>query len=105
MKQVVNGRIYNTETATMITTIDTDNRRDVEWERTSLYRTAKGSFFLEGEGGPMSRWGCKDSGGDARIGGSGLRPLDAAEALAFAEAAYTDADTIAEYFGDLIVEA
>lgn len=102
MKQIVNGRMYNTETATLVTTLDADSRSDFGWERTSLYRTPKGNYFLAGEGGPTSRWRCKTSGGGAWKGGEGLRPLDPAQALAFAEAAYADAETIAQYFGDQI---
>lgn len=105
MKQIINGRMYDTQTATLITTLDTDSRSDFGWERTSLYRTPKGNYFLTGQGGPMSRWSCKESGGNGWTGGSGIQPLDAAEALAFAEAAYADTDTIALYFADLIVEA
>ena len=57
MKQIINGKTYNTETATELGHYwnglsDSDFRHISE----SLYRTKNGRYFLAGEGGPMTRY-------------------------------------------------
>jgi hypothetical protein len=58
MKRIIDGKIYNTETATLIADISPryESRNDFNWEDTKLYRTRKGQWFLAGEGGARSRW-------------------------------------------------
>ena len=97
MKRVIDGKIYNTETATSIG-IDKSNypKSDFNYEYTKLYVTAKGAFFIAGEGGPLSRW-CTFE-GNGRSGGEGVQALTTAEALQWAEANELDADVIQRYF-------
>lgn len=98
MKKVIDGKVYNTETATRIAG---DNSSyypgDFQYEDTDLYKTKKGAFFLAGEGGPMSRW-AEPLGNNGRTGGSGIEPLSLEEARAWCEANDVDADVIAEHF-------
>jgi len=101
MKRVIDGKIYNTDTAERIGTHGYSNFRDFRYENTDLYKTKKGAWFLCGEGGPLSRW--SQSRGNEQTGGSGIEALTTTEALAWCEAAGINADTIAEYF--LVVEA
>jgi hypothetical protein len=97
VKKVINGKVYNTETATQIGT-DSYNgsTSDFQWWDETLYKTKKGQFFLSGEGGPMSRWS-RSCGNNSTSGGSDIVLLSDAEALEWAEA-HMDADEIAEHF-------
>jgi hypothetical protein len=89
MKKVIAGRVYDTKTATRICNLpcDTYNRNDFRWHHTTLYRSPKGTFFLAGEGGPMSMWAESLEGGRSYSGGSGLRVSDDDEARMYAEEA------------------
>jgi hypothetical protein len=51
----------------------------------------------------MTEWG-EPCSGNARCGGSGIRPIDEAEALEWAEQ-HIDADEVEKYFVHLITEA
>ncbi len=106
MKRIVDGRMYNSETADLVGSLSRGGTSDFQYERTGLYRTKRGQFFLAGEGGALSRWGRQapfDRNG--LIGGEGVLPLDPKDALDFAEKADVDAELIAVYFDDLVVEA
>ena len=95
--KVIGGFRYNTETATKICTYWSDvGPSDFKFERTSLFQTPKGKFFIAGYGGALSRWS-ERYGNNGHIAGEGLVPMDVDEARSFAEA-HTDADTIAEFF-------
>lgn len=98
MKKVIDGKTYNTETATMIAG---DNSpygvTDFAWEDTALYKTAKGAFFIAGEGNAASRWSTS-LGNGGRGPGKGIETLTPAEALAWCEANDVDADIIAKHF-------
>lgn len=62
---------------------------------TYLYRTKKGTFFLSGEGGPMTMWASEQ--GNGRGWGEGLRVIDEEEARQHMEAANCDAEEFAAY--------
>lgn len=97
MKKVINGKIYNTETATEIEQWDNGlSRNDFGWCNESLYVTRKGAYFVYGAGGALSRWG--QSCGDGRCGGKGLEVLTKQEALEWCETHDVDADVIGQYF-------
>jgi len=103
MKRVIEGKTYNTDTATLIGEASYGNHGDFHaWEE-ALYRTQKGAFFLVGSGGARTRWGEKVS-QNTWSGGEGMEALTPENALIWAEAHNVDADTIAEHFGDLIEE-
>ena len=58
MKKVIDGALYNTDTAQMMG--DWDNglyANDFGFCRERLYRTKSGKYFLHGEGGANSRYG------------------------------------------------
>lgn len=84
MKKIINGKMYNTETATEVY-FWSDNRgwSDFRHEHDKLYRKKTGEFFLWGEGGPMTRWAERD--GDGWTGGSGIVPFTVDEAKEFLE--------------------
>lgn len=98
MKRIIDGKIYDTETATEICDISPSGMSsgDFRWEDTRLYRTKKGAFFLAGEGGPMSRW-AKSYGQNGSTSGYGIVRLSMQEARDFAER-HAEVETVAKYF-------
>jgi hypothetical protein len=104
MKRVIEGKTYNTDTATLIGEASYGNHGDFHaWEE-ALYRTAKGAFFLVGSGGARTRWREQVS-QNTWSGGEGMEAMIPPEALEWCERHGVDADTIAEHFGDLVTEA
>jgi len=97
MKKIINGKIYNTDTATRIGSHVHSNRGDFHFEDTDLYRTKKGAFFVQGEGGPYSRWS-RALGNNGQSGGHGIQAMTPTEALAWCEDSGIDVDVIAQYF-------
>lgn len=102
MKRIIDGKIYNTDTATFIGNHQYSHRGDAHSEDTSLFRTPKGAFFVQGTGGAYSRWS-RPCGSNGMSGGHGIQALTPTEALAWCEVAGIDADVIAQYFS--VVEA
>jgi hypothetical protein len=105
VKAIIDGKRYNTETATRVCDCSPRGyfRGDWHWEDTNLYRTPKGRWFLAGEGGPLSRW-ARSYGQNARQSGEGIHPLDADDARDMLER-YGDADDVEEYFGSKVEDA
>jgi hypothetical protein len=107
MKRIIDGKLYNTETATLI--CDTSNglpRSDFQAEDSALYVTKKEAYFVAGSGGPSTRFARKIRNG--RSDGSGIIPLTRAEAREECERQCRtdeDADLIQEFFGDIIEAA
>ena len=97
MKRIINGKIYNTDTATFIGNHQHCHAGDFHHEDTDLYRTKKGAWFISGEGGALSRWS-QPCGSNGRCGGHGIEALTTAEALEWCEDVGIDADVIAQYF-------
>lgn len=103
MKQIIDGKIYNTETATLIGECGNGlSCSDFDFVHEALYRTKKGRFFLAGEGGAKSRYARPVKNGT--IGGEGIIPLTDGEALGWAQANMR-ADDIIEAFADSIDDA
>lgn len=96
MKRIVDGKRYDTETATLI---DETQRckGDFRDYREALYRTRTGRWFLEGEGGPMSRWAQGEMGAGGCWAGEGLEPVSAEEAREWLEAVESW-DALEQYF-------
>jgi len=102
MKKTINGLTYNTETAALIGS-DSYNGSCTDfqsWEE-NLYVTSKGNYFLQGSGGPMSKYSTP-IGNNGRGGGSDIIPLSKEDALAWAEEHDQDA---VEHFVDMVEEA
>ena len=97
MKQVIDGKLYDTETAEKIEVFDNGlARSDFHSLSETLYKTKSGRFFLVGEGGALTRW--FQPIGNGRGGGSGIQALSAGEALEWCETHRVDADVIAQHF-------
>jgi len=74
MKRIIHGLLYDTVTAAEVAQWDNclpvDDFHNCD---ESLYRTVKGSYFVYGAGGALSRW--SQPVGDGRGGSSGIEPL------------------------------
>ena len=96
MKKIINGKLYNTETAKEIDRWSNNlSGRDFNHCTECLYRKKTGEFFLYGWGGPMSKYRerCGDMWGD----GEAITPLTEEEAKAWVEE-HSDADTYIDLF-------
>ena len=97
MKQKINGKTYNTETAAKIASAKSKLGKSNPsfWDET-LYKTRRGNLFLRGEGGVLTRWSVMV--GKGRMGSGRLEALTPEEALAWCEQNHVSADVIAEHF-------
>jgi len=104
MKATINRKTYNTETAEKLAYWDNNcNSGDFAICQESLYKTSKGSYFLYGRGGPLSKYS-ESSGGNGRSGGSAIIPLAESEALEWCEE-HECQDAIEEHFNHLVEDA
>lgn len=96
MKKVINGKVYDTNTAKHIGYYSAGgSQSDFVWYEEDLYRKRTGEFFLCGHGGAASPYG--RSSGDNAIGGSAIIPLSWEAAREWAENRLT-ADEYIEIF-------
>lgn len=85
MKKIINGRLYNTETAKAIGVWDNGQPGGFDWVCETLYLKHNGEFFVCGEGGANSIYSTPAQGNDWRAGGWRIVPLTYDEARKFAE--------------------
>ena len=100
MKRIINGKMYNTETANRIAAYDNGcPHNDFNYYREELYLKRTGEFFLYGEGGPATIYcnvyddGCTGFGWD-------IIPLELHEAKSWCER-HLSADRYVEIFGEV----
>jgi len=87
MKKVIDGKNYDTSNADEICDVPSSSAPgDYGWHETTLYRTAKGRFFIAGKGGPRSMW-AESVGQNSWRAGQGIRTITVEEARQFMEAA------------------
>jgi len=98
MKKIINGRLYDTETAKELGSDSYSNRRDFHYWVETLYKKRTGEFFIYGEGGPLSKY-AEAVGLNEWSGGERIMPLSYAEAQEWAEN-HLDGDTYIEIFGE-----
>jgi len=79
LKKVIDGKMYNTQSAKMLAEYSNElgisNFRHLDEE---LYRTKNGTFFLAGNGGPMTKY-------SESCGGEKIIPISEAEAREWLE--------------------
>ena len=97
MKKIINGKIYNTETATLIHRWDNGRRGDFSCCEEDLYRPIKGAFFIYGEGGPNSRWS-RSLGPSSWCGGEDIEALEIPEVRHWLEGHEVDPDVYLSVF-------
>lgn len=84
MRIVKNRKIYDTENAKEVTRYHLHNKNNISWFDESLYLTPNGSWFLAGEGGPLSQYGI-DLGQGEKEGRRKLTPMSVSEVIAWLE--------------------
>lgn len=103
MKKVIEGKRYDTETADEIGLHSYLNSGDFHCWYETLYRTQKGTWFIVGGGGALSRYGA--SGGGSGWGtNNNFRVLTRKEAMEWLEE-YGKTKAIEKYFGKEIEDA
>ncbi|MBQ1195338.1 MAG: hypothetical protein IIX44_03760 [Clostridia bacterium] len=98
MKMIINGKKYDTETATAVGMWDNERYGDFTHCREELHRKRTGEYFLYGQGGPMSKY--SRSNGNTTSGADDIIPLTEAEARAWAEKKLS-ADEYEKIFGEV----
>lgn len=84
MKKVIDGSLYNTDTARLLG--EWDNRRygSLDFCGERLYRTKSGKYFLHGEGGAMSKY-ARSCGSNQWSSGEMIIPMSGSAACEWAE--------------------
>ena len=84
MKAIINGKRYDTQTATEIDHYSNQySRNDFKYYEEGLYKTKAGNWFLKGTGGPMTKYA--RPAGNMTTGGPAIIPLSATEAREWLE--------------------
>ena len=97
MKKVINGKMYNTETADLLATWDNGRWGNFDVLEEKLFRKRNGEFFLYGYGGPKSVYAQPD--GDGWVSsGHEIILLSEKEAREWAEE-HLNGDEYEEIFG------
>lgn len=98
MKKIINGRLYDTETAKKLGSDSYSNYGDFHYWEETLYQKKTGEFFLHGEGGAATKY-AKAVDQNSWSGGERIMPLSYAEASEWAEK-HLSADRYIEIFGE-----
>lgn len=96
MKKIINGKLYDTDTAKRIGS-DTGNEGSFAYWHEELYVKRTGEYFLYGEGGAASRY-AQQIEQNSWSGGEKIIPLSYGAARKWAED-HLDADRYQEVFG------
>lgn len=98
MKKIIDGALYNTETAKKLGTWDNGiYGNDFRTVSEELYQTKSGKYFKHGEGGPMTVYA--EHHGNSTSGGEQILPLTPEEAREWAEEKLT-AEEYSAIFGE-----
>ena len=103
MKKIVEGKRYDTETATLIGEYGSGSHGDFERIHEGLYRTRTKNYFVSGTGGPKTRYSVQVE-QNCWSGSSDIYPLTKDEALEWAQA-HLDAQEIEDEFAAMIADA
>lgn len=100
MKKIINGKVYDTETAKAVSEWSSAGSwRDFSHVEETLYRKKTGEYFLYGEGGPSTRYAVS-AGQNCWSGGEKIIPLSHENARQWAEE-HLDADEYEALFGEV----
>ena len=98
MKAIIQGKLYDTDTADELGDYSYSNRGDFRFWAETLYRTKAGAYFIAGEGGPMSMY-ARPCGQNETAGGEVIRVVTEADAREWMER-NCDADAYIAAFGE-----
>lgn len=90
MKKIINGKMYNTETAEEICKYSSGQYGDFECIRKTLFKKKTGEFFLKAYGGAMTSYEGEET----------IEPLTEEEAKSFVER-NGSVETYIELFGEV----
>ena len=99
MKKIINGRKYDTDTASMVGEWSDGYPSDFRYEAETLYRKRNGEYFILGEGNAMSRY-AESCGDNSWSSGWRIIPLSYERARQWAEE-HLDADDYELAFGEV----
>lgn len=98
MKKIINGKVYDTETAKKVGTWDNGHyTSDFQYCSENLYKKKTGEFFLHGEGHALSKYA--SSSGDSSGWGEKIIPLSYKAAQEWAEK-HLDGEDYCAIFGE-----
>ena len=98
MKKIIDGRLYNTDTARKLGSYENmADCRNFHYYCEALYQKRTGEYFLYGEGGPMTQY-ARAIDQNSWSGGERIMPQTVESARKWAEE-HLDADDYAEAFG------
>ena len=101
MKKVINGKVYDTETAVSVGDWSFGNGfRDFRYIHETLYRKKTGEFFLHGEGGARTQY-AEHVDQNTWSGGERIMPMSYQEAQKWAEE-HLDGDEYEAIFGVVV---
>ncbi|MFD1362777.1 hypothetical protein [Lentibacillus salinarum] len=103
MKKIIEGKRYNTETATEIYDWSRGIPGDFNYRRKTLYHTKKGAWFIHHVGGPntdmaVAVWDNSFSGSED------IEPIGEDEAFEFLQK-YDGIEALEKHFGDQVTDA
>ena len=100
MKKVIDGKVYDTETATLKAEWENMyDARNFNYVEEQLYQKKTGEFFLYGYGGPCSKY-AKTVGQNTWTSGEKIMPLSYEAAKEWTEE-HCDGDKYEEIFGEI----
>ena len=100
MKKVLNGKMYDTDTATLMAVWrNMGDTRNFSYCEETLYRKRTGEYFLYGYGGPMTKYAVS-TGSNSWSGGEMIIPLTLSAAQEWAEE-HLDGDDYQKIFGEV----
>ena len=100
MKKVLNGKMYDTDTATLMSVWrNMGDTRNFSYCEETLYRKRTGEYFLYGYGGPMTKYAVS-TGSNSWSGGEMIIPLTLSAAQEWAEE-HLDGDEYQKIFGEV----
>lgn len=99
MKKVIDGKMYNTETAKKLGEFDNGRYGDHDYMEEALYLTKSGAYFLYGTGGAMSKY-AEASSNSNWTGGSIIQSMSLSAAKEWAEKNLTG-DEYEDIFGEI----
>lgn len=104
MKDVIDGRLYDTDAETtehIATHNPVADRGDFAYLCERLHKTTSGEYFIAGEGGPKTKYS-KRVGSGEYSGSSEIRPLSDDEAFDWMQSHDVATEIILDEFGDRV---
>lgn len=91
MKKVINGKVYDTNTATQIAYWESGSKTSPSWYEETLFRKRNGEMFLFGRGYATSPYAQRNPDGNLSVG-SVIRPISWEDAQLWAKDKLDDVD-------------